>query len=178
MNDDVEMLGVELELEVDVFEEDDEPQPAATIVATTTRAVPLSKRGFIYHPPHSLSRPLLHARHKLSIVFNGKTTILGGIARASAKSSAELVPAAVSDSLTATEQEAQQLPIVEAHITGTVWKIEVKIGDPVSEGTVVAILESMKMELPVQSPVTGVVVEVPLAEGDPIRAGDLIVTIE
>ena len=38
---------------------------------------------------------------------------------------------------------------VNAHITGTVWKIEVKVGDRIEEGTVVSILESMKMEMPI-----------------------------
>jgi acetyl-CoA carboxylase biotin carboxyl carrier protein len=41
---------------------------------------------------------------------------------------------------------------VNAHITGTVWKITVKVGDAVAEGETVAILESMKMEMPVESP--------------------------
>ncbi len=41
--------------------------------------------------------------------------------------------------------------VIKAHITGTVWKIEVKAGDSVEEGTVVAILESMKMEMPVEA---------------------------
>ncbi|MCU0330416.1 MAG: acetyl-CoA carboxylase biotin carboxyl carrier protein subunit, partial [Candidatus Kapabacteria bacterium] len=40
--------------------------------------------------------------------------------------------------------------VIKAHITGTVWKIEVKVGDQVDEGTVVSILESMKMEMPVE----------------------------
>src|SRR4051794_20688677 len=40
---------------------------------------------------------------------------------------------------------------VEAHITGTVWKIEVAVGDQVEEGDTVAILESMKMEMPVEA---------------------------
>ncbi len=44
---------------------------------------------------------------------------------------------------------------VNAHITGTVWKINVKVGDAVSEGETVAILESMKMEMPVESPAAG-----------------------
>ena len=39
---------------------------------------------------------------------------------------------------------------VEAHITGTVWKIEVKVGDQVDEGDTVLILESRKMEMPVE----------------------------
>jgi acetyl-CoA carboxylase biotin carboxyl carrier protein len=40
---------------------------------------------------------------------------------------------------------------VEAHITGTVWKIEVAVGDSVDEGDTVVILESMKMEMPVEA---------------------------
>jgi len=44
---------------------------------------------------------------------------------------------------------------VPAHITGTVWKIEKKPGDPVSAGDVLVILESMKMEMPVEAPEDG-----------------------
>ena len=41
---------------------------------------------------------------------------------------------------------------VPAHITGTVWKIEKKVGDEVKAGDVLVILESMKMEMPVEAP--------------------------
>jgi acetyl-CoA carboxylase biotin carboxyl carrier protein len=44
---------------------------------------------------------------------------------------------------------------VSAHITGTVWKIEVKEGDSVTEGQTCVILESMKMEMPIEAPPTG-----------------------
>jgi acetyl-CoA carboxylase biotin carboxyl carrier protein len=60
---------------------------------------------------------------------------------------------------------------VKAHITGTVWKIEVKVGDAVSEGQTVVILESMKMEMPVESPVAGKVISVLVKEGDPVEEG-------
>ena len=40
---------------------------------------------------------------------------------------------------------------IEAHITGTVWKVEVAVGDRVDEGDTVVILESMKMEMPVEA---------------------------
>jgi acetyl-CoA carboxylase biotin carboxyl carrier protein len=46
---------------------------------------------------------------------------------------------------------------IEAHITGTVWKIEVKVGDTVEEGDTVVILESMKMEMPVEAEDVGTV---------------------
>ena len=38
---------------------------------------------------------------------------------------------------------------VESEVTGTVWKVEVEVGDSVTEGDVLVILESMKMEIPV-----------------------------
>jgi acetyl-CoA carboxylase biotin carboxyl carrier protein len=57
--------------------------------------------------------------------------------------------------------------VIKAHITGTVWKIEVKAGDAVEEGTVVAILESMKMEMPVESEDEGAVETIHVKEGQP-----------
>ncbi|MEA2270121.1 MAG: acetyl-CoA carboxylase biotin carboxyl carrier protein, partial [Solirubrobacteraceae bacterium] len=47
------------------------------------------------------------------------------------------------------------MPEVEAHITGMVWKIECQIGDQIEEGDTVVILESMKMEMPVEAEDTG-----------------------
>ena len=60
---------------------------------------------------------------------------------------------------------------VNAHITGTVWKINVKVGDAVAEGETVAILESMKMEMPVESPAAGTVAAVLAKEGTSIEEG-------
>ena len=48
---------------------------------------------------------------------------------------------------------------VESEVQGKVWKIEVGVGDRVAEGDVLIILESMKMEIPVESPVAGLVAE-------------------
>jgi len=67
--------------------------------------------------------------------------------------------------------------VINAHITGTVWKIEVKVGDSVDEGTVVAILESMKMEMPVESEEVGVVQEIHVAEGQAVTEGAPLVTL-
>lgn len=67
--------------------------------------------------------------------------------------------------------------VIKAHITGTVWKIEVKLGDEVSEGTVVAILESMKMEMPVESEDEGTVQEIHVKEGQPVNEGEPIATL-
>jgi acetyl-CoA carboxylase biotin carboxyl carrier protein len=57
---------------------------------------------------------------------------------------------------------------VEAHITGTVWKIEVEVGDTVEEGDTVVILESMKMEMPVEAEDEGTVKEILCEEGQSV----------
>ena len=67
---------------------------------------------------------------------------------------------------------------VEAHITGTVWKIEVKVGDTVEEGDSVVILESMKMEMPVEAEDGGRVKEIVVAEGQAVSEGDTLVVLE
>lgn len=66
---------------------------------------------------------------------------------------------------------------VEAHITGTVWKIEVKVGDQVSEGDTVVILESMKMEMPVEAPASGTVESIAIEEGQPVDEGAVLLTL-
>jgi acetyl-CoA carboxylase biotin carboxyl carrier protein len=67
---------------------------------------------------------------------------------------------------------------VEAHITGTVWKIEVSVGDTVDEGDTVVILESMKMEMPVEAEDPGVVKEIRCEEGQAVSEGDTLVVLE
>ncbi len=67
---------------------------------------------------------------------------------------------------------------VEAHITGTVWKIEVAIGDQVSDGDPVVILESMKMEMPVEVEDDGTVKEIRCEEGQSVQEGDVLVVLE
>jgi len=67
---------------------------------------------------------------------------------------------------------------VEAHITGTVWKIECAVGDQVEEGDTVAILESMKMEMPVEAEDAGVVAEIRCEEGQAVNEGDVLVVLE
>jgi acetyl-CoA carboxylase biotin carboxyl carrier protein len=67
---------------------------------------------------------------------------------------------------------------IEAHITGNVWKIEVSVGDQVEEGDTVVILESMKMEIPVEAEDDGTVKEILCAEGDSVSEGDVLVVLE
>ncbi|MDP9376916.1 MAG: biotin/lipoyl-binding carrier protein [Actinomycetota bacterium] len=67
---------------------------------------------------------------------------------------------------------------IEAHVTGTVWKIEVKVGDTVEEGDTVAILESMKMEMPVEAEDDGTISEILVSEGQAVSEGDVLMTMD
>ena len=67
---------------------------------------------------------------------------------------------------------------IEAHITGNVWKIEVAVGDQVEDGDTVLILESMKMEIPVEAEDEGKVKEIRCEEGQAVNEGDVLVVLE
>ena len=70
------------------------------------------------------------------------------------------------------------MPDVPAHITGTVWKIEKKPGEAVSSGDVLVILESMKMEMPIEAPEAGKVAEVRCKEGQAVSEGEVLVVLQ
>jgi acetyl-CoA carboxylase biotin carboxyl carrier protein len=67
---------------------------------------------------------------------------------------------------------------IPAHITGTVWKVEVAVGDAVAEGDAVVILESMKMEMPVEAEDPGTVREIRCSEGQSVSEGDVLVVLD
>ncbi len=67
---------------------------------------------------------------------------------------------------------------VKAHIAGTVWKIEVAIGDTVTEGQTVVILESMKMEMPVESPAAGHVSAIRVQPNQAVEEGAPLVDLD
>ncbi len=66
---------------------------------------------------------------------------------------------------------------VRAEIAANVWKVTTEVGDAVTVGQTLAVLESMKMEIPVESPVDGTVTAVHVAPEDRVAAGDLIATV-
>ena len=67
---------------------------------------------------------------------------------------------------------------VRAEITANVWQVHAEPGQQVAEGDTIAILESMKMEIPVESPVAGQVTEVRVAPNDQVQEGDVIAVVE
>ena len=66
---------------------------------------------------------------------------------------------------------------VRSEIAGSVWKIEVAVGDAVAAEDPLIILESMKMEIPLLAPRAGVVRQILVAEGEPIAEGDVAVIL-
>jgi acetyl-CoA carboxylase biotin carboxyl carrier protein len=67
---------------------------------------------------------------------------------------------------------------VLSDVTGVVWKIEVKPGVSVAEGDAIIIVESMKMEIPVEAPESGKVVSIQVAEEEAVSEGQEIAIID
>lgn len=67
---------------------------------------------------------------------------------------------------------------VLAHITGTVWKVLVQVGDAVSAEQELLILESMKMEMPIEAPSAGRVASIAVNPGQAVEEGDLLLELE
>jgi len=67
---------------------------------------------------------------------------------------------------------------VAAEIAGNVWKVETQVGAQVAEEDVLLILESMKMEIPVEAPCAGRVSEIRVTEGESIEEGAVLVVLD
>ena len=67
---------------------------------------------------------------------------------------------------------------VTSEVTGNVWKVQAKVGDLLAEDDVIMILESMKMEIPVEAPIAGKLVELSVAEEDSVDEGQVVAVIE
>ena len=67
---------------------------------------------------------------------------------------------------------------IKAHITGVVFQVVAHPGDDVHEGDPVIVLESMKMEIPVESPRSGRLKEICVEEGQTVQEGDIVAVLE
>ena len=67
---------------------------------------------------------------------------------------------------------------VRAETPANVWQIRCAVGERVEPGQELVILESMKMEIPIEAPVAGVVRELPAKEGSPVKEGDVVAVID
>jgi acetyl-CoA carboxylase biotin carboxyl carrier protein len=68
--------------------------------------------------------------------------------------------------------------VVRAPVSGSVWKVEVALGDAVEKGVEVVILESMKMEIPAEAESPGTVISILCEEGQSVEEGDPLVELE
>ena len=66
---------------------------------------------------------------------------------------------------------------VEAGAAGKVFKIEASVGQKVSRGDAVLIVEARKMEIPVVAPEDGTVASIDVAVGDAVEAGQTLATL-
>ena len=66
---------------------------------------------------------------------------------------------------------------IRAHITGVVFQIAAKAGDKVAAGDAVIVLESMKMEIPVEASSAGTVKEIRVQEGQTVQEGDIVAVL-
>ncbi len=66
---------------------------------------------------------------------------------------------------------------VRAPITGNLCKIVKSVGDSIEENEVIMVLESMKMEVPVEAPTAGVISEIRFAENDTVLEEDVVAII-
>ena len=66
---------------------------------------------------------------------------------------------------------------VESEVTGSVWKVEVEAGASVEEGDVLLILESMKMEIPVEAPTAGTVSEILVGVEDAVQEDQVVAVL-
>ena len=67
---------------------------------------------------------------------------------------------------------------VESEVTGNVWKVLKSTGDIVEAGEVIMILESMKMEIPVEAPVAGTIAEVLVAPEEQVEEDQVVAILE
>ena len=67
---------------------------------------------------------------------------------------------------------------VESEVTGNVWKVLKSVGDSVAEGEVIMILESMKMEIPVESPAAGKLSQVLVEPEEQVEEDQVVAVIE
>ena len=67
---------------------------------------------------------------------------------------------------------------VTSEVAGKVWKVQAKVGEVLAEEDVIMILESMKMEIPVEAPVAGKLVELLVEEEEGVDEDQVVAVIE
>jgi biotin carboxyl carrier protein len=66
---------------------------------------------------------------------------------------------------------------IRSEVSGSVWKVEVVVGQQVNEGDTLVVVESMKMEIPVTAPAAGTVTDILVAEGEAVVDDQVILVL-
>lgn len=66
---------------------------------------------------------------------------------------------------------------VATEVTGSVWEVVVEVGATVGQGDTLMIIESMKMEIPVEAPGAGTVREIRFGKGDAVEEGQVVIVL-
>lgn len=113
--------------------------------------------------------------YAVTVEESGAAPVVTGVAPIAAPAAAPApAPAPAAAPASSAAAGANKL---EAGAAGKVFKIEAKVGQSVSKGDTVVILEAMKMEIPMVSPVDGTIATIDCAVGDSVEAGDVLATI-
>ena len=67
---------------------------------------------------------------------------------------------------------------LETPVQGTVWKVVVKVDQTVKAGETLLIIESMKMEIPIESPRSGIVRELLVTEGEQVKQDSVVAVLD
>jgi len=87
-------------------------------------------------------------------------------------------PSTAEEHVPAAKEAAKEVKaVVTAPMQGTVVKVSTNVGDKIEKGSVVVVLETMKMENAIESTVSGIVKEIRVSEGDSVKGGDALVII-
>ena len=67
---------------------------------------------------------------------------------------------------------------IRSEITGKVWKVEASPGDQLQEDDIILILESMKMEIPIEAGHKGTLTEVLVKEDEQVEEDQLVAILD
>ena len=115
--------------------------------------------------------------------YNVEVEEVGGAsAPAAAPAAAPVRAAAPAPAAAPAAAPAPAAPVAEgttvtAPMPGNIWEVRVSVGDTVSEGDVVIVLEAMKMENEIVAPISGKVVGVQVSKGAAVNSGDVLVVV-
>ena len=117
--------------------------------------------------------------YAISVKEGAPSGVAASTAQAPATPSAAAATGTVTPSQVQTPVATATGAIVEidAPLPGIILRVPKKAGDPVQEGEVVLVLESMKMETPIKAPVSGTVVEIKVSQGSQVKTGQILATI-